>query len=570
MTGIPFTDLVDEEYVASFASAGSFDGPTSLDEFAQKHFSASKPLKNSIRKLNLPVNHPVRRQLWPYLLSRCYGTSLKIPTNENAATQSDNGAPAPSPIQQSLLVGYELADRRLQSTYHLNSRGKAIHLSLLHEVSVARPQIVYAPQSWPILALLLHYLRPREALACLNALLDQSGMISQSKGEWRGRCLALEQLGAAGFPKKKLFMRLPHNEAARNQLAVWPVAIWDFPFECLVPILDCYLVEGTKVLFRVGLVLWNLAMKATPEKTLDAVDVGALLKSAASNYPPTNASGLLKKAFRIRGLSRRHITSAVDKAMNFCQVPNAGLELVDSLVVPCVLPGQRTYTAYSQVKAEFAAKGEIARASLRSAKATATASSLATSDEILALIGAIKDENLAQLCTPTVIFSSEHDGVSLQTLFGHCAAHARATGHPETIILIRTGSGAGLVGAYCSKLWAAGSEWSFYGNGDSFLFRLRPSPAVFYKWDREAGVEKFQRATNTFIEVGGGLDSGPAGLRLDANLEQGDSGCSPTFASDCLITADEDRIQVGNVNGKVFCSFKISAVEVMGFMPVPT
>ncbi len=158
-------------------------------------------------------------------------------------------------MRQSLLVGYELADRRLQTTFHLNARGRAIHLSLLHEISVSRPQIIYAPQTWPLLALLLHYLRPKEALASLCALLDAPEMIAQSKGEWRDRCLALEQLGEAGFSKKS-YKRFPKgDEEARNQLAAWPIFVWELPFECLVPLIDCYLVEGPKVFFRVGLVV---------------------------------------------------------------------------------------------------------------------------------------------------------------------------------------------------------------------------------------------------------------------------------------------------------------------------
>lgn len=264
---------------------------------------------------------------------------------------------------------------------------------------------------------------------------------------------------------------------------------------------------------------------------------------------------------------------------------NSGLDLVDSLVVPCVLPGQRTYTAYGAVKAEFVAKAGGGRSSLRSVatttKTTSTTesttkktadSALATPDEILSILENITDEALAQLSVPVVIFDSERDGVSLGTLFRRCEAHAKSTSHPQTILLVRTASGEGLVGAFCSQLWEPGSEWSFYGNGQSFLFRLRPGPAVFYKWanisnnEDHQGGDKFQRATASFIEVGGGLDSGPAGLRLDANLKMGESGSSPTFGSDCLITTEGDKVYAATVNEKAFCSFKISAVEVLGFV----
>lgn len=190
-------------------------------------------------------------------------------------------------MRQSLLVGYELADRRLQTTYHLNARGRAIHLSLLHEISVSHPQTVYAPQTFPLLAALLHYLRPREALDCLMALLDTPGaedMVVQRKSDWRGRCLALEQLAMEGFSKKALKKIKEEQkgdnkegsviEDKRNQLAVWACVLWHLPFECVVPIIDCYLVEGPKVLFRVGLVVSvRLNMLCVPRDTSRSMPV---------------------------------------------------------------------------------------------------------------------------------------------------------------------------------------------------------------------------------------------------------------------------------------------------------
>lgn len=259
-------------------------------------------------------------------------------------------------------------------------------------------------------------------------------------------------------------------------------------------------------------------------------------------------------------------------ALLFLAASNAGLELVDSLVVPCVLPGERTYTAFTHVRAELAVKG---RSSLRSPSRLASSASsstalfsskLATHEEIKFLISNISDELLAASFVPVPIFSTETDGVSLTTLFQAAAAHATSFGRPETILLIRTVSGESLVGAFCTAQWeSCRKEKSYYGNGRSFIFRLRPSPAIIYHWDEEGGEDRFQRSAATFIEVGGGLDSGPSGLRVDANLGLGESGPSPTYASQCLITHLEDKLNASTVLEKPYCNFKIGAVELLGF-----
>ncbi|VDM26308.1 unnamed protein product [Hydatigera taeniaeformis] len=179
-----------------------------------------------------------------------------------------------------MLVGQEWADRRLQPTYHLNARGQAIHLAVLHDLAVSRPHVVYAPHVWPLTALMLHYLRPRTALACIRALLDAAPdeRVAQSKSLWRSRCLALEALldskssallhwsllnlspveeegggrGKVGGKKKE-----SAKQKQSDALAAWPIAVWFVPFECLVPIVDCFLAEGVKVLFRMGFVVSN-------------------------------------------------------------------------------------------------------------------------------------------------------------------------------------------------------------------------------------------------------------------------------------------------------------------------
>ncbi|KAH9286972.1 TLD domain-containing protein 2 [Echinococcus granulosus] len=613
MASIPFTDLVDEEYIASLPPLRSHEHICTLRDLEQHYFNSPRPPKHAARKLHLPVNHPIRRQLWPFLINRYLGTSIESPSDReeagSALPRAEDETPQPSPERQSLLVGQEWADRRLQPTYHLNARGQAIHLAVLHDLAVSRPHVVYAPHVWPLAALMLHYLRPRTALACMRALLDAAPdeRVAQSKSLWRSRCLALEALldtksstflhwsllnfpaieevgggKSKGIGRRKGSVKQKQSDA----LAAWPIAVWFVPFECLVPIVDCFLAEGVKVLFRMGFVLWKLAQgkREEVEGDEDGEEGGSadLLKSVATAYPASKARALLKEAFKIRQLSRRQVEAAVRKAAKLCQdmetarlqASNGGVDIVDSLVMPCVLPGQRTFTAYSQVRAEFEARRFAAAVTApTTTPGHVNVSNLASAAELDFLMQAVRDENIAQFSLPKVIFYTERDGSSLRSLYRLCGLHADTTGRPQTFILVATASREGLFGAFVTHRWSTGDR-GFYGSGESFLFRLRPTPEVVYKWRISSGLEYFQQATESALEVGGGVGGGPPGLRLDAGLQSGQSGPSPTFGSECLVTAPTDRINVGRCRndqddgggGTEYCSFNVAAVEVLGFV----
>ena len=158
-------------------------------------------------------------------------------------------------------------------------------MAVLHDLAVSRPDIVYAPHVWPLAALFLHYLQPRTALLCLHALLDDASdeRVTQSKSLWRSRALALkaylDDKSLAILPWRLFYFSSSEEEESKRRrrtarwgklggdkqiqsdaLAMWPIAMWFVPFECLVPIVDCFLVEGVKVLFRVGLVVSPLQL----------------------------------------------------------------------------------------------------------------------------------------------------------------------------------------------------------------------------------------------------------------------------------------------------------------------
>lgn len=152
------------------------------------------------------------------------------------------------------MVGYELADRQLVPVYALTAEGQSMLRAVLHRVAIQRPDLVYAPQLWPLLALLLHYHSATVAHACLLALLNQPGMLAQTRSEWKGLCVALEQLGPPDRPALLPFSPSRSGSVGElSDIAHWAFSVWRLPLAYLVPMLDCFLMEGRKVLFRAGL-----------------------------------------------------------------------------------------------------------------------------------------------------------------------------------------------------------------------------------------------------------------------------------------------------------------------------
>ncbi|KAL3318294.1 hypothetical protein Ciccas_003055 [Cichlidogyrus casuarinus] len=158
-------------------------------------------------------------------------------------------------------------------------------------------------------------------------------------------------------------------------------------------------------------------------------------------------------------------------------------------------------------------------------------SSIISPVELGSIMNAIEDDRLSKLSKPKLVFTTAKDGTSLKTFLSK-------TCEGSSIILIRSVSGRSVVGAFCSDRWAMKSHDPYFGRGISFVFRLRP--LQIYKWCHDNSLSKFQRLTNESLEVGAGIGSGSAALKLDSNLAHCRSGPSPTFNSPSLLNDPSD------------------------------
>ncbi len=86
-----------------------------------------------------------------------------------------------------------------------------------------------------------------------------------------------------------------------------------------------------------------------------------------------------------------------------------------------------------------------------------------------------------------------------------------------TIVLIKDGSG-NMFGAFTSTSWAD-SEGGWIGNGDTFVFSIKPKMAIFHATGKDDNI-MFMSKSGEGLGLGG--KAGRFGLGIDASLEKGE------------------------------------------------
>jgi hypothetical protein len=137
-------------------------------------------------------------------------------------------------------------------------------------------------------------------------------------------------------------------------------------------------------------------------------------------------------------------------------------------------------------------------------------------------------------------FSTAVHGTSLLTFY------KQLENKSPTILVIRDTDGH-LFGGFASEPWAISK--GFFGTGESFLFSILPTFAV-YTWT--GADDYYLLAKREFLAMGGGGTSGRYGLWLDSELSAGTSEVSKTFLNRRLSLTEE---------------FKCASVEVYSLVP---
>nr|XP_057917157.1 TBC1 domain family member 24 [Doryrhamphus excisus]XP_057917158.1 TBC1 domain family member 24 [Doryrhamphus excisus] len=321
------------------------------------------------------------------------------------------------------------------------------------------PDISYCPSLPAVTSLLLHF-SANEAqcfehvsriLACNEPgkrLLDQTFLAYESS------CMTFGDLANKYCaPAHKLIVA-----TAQDVLEVYSDwqrwVLGDLPFSHMVRVLDVFMVEGYKILYRVAIALLKFYRKhkatgATAgqgNQQQDSAkvrsDIQAFIKGITSVVTPDK---LLEKAFSIRLLSRKEIT--------LLQLTNE-----KSLQQKGITVKQKRKNVQLALNPETFSSEIVSTKEMR---------------EIWSWI----PERFA-LCQPQLLFTTSTHGCSLNRFYSHCE------GYEPTLLLIRTTDG-DVCGAFLSTDWEerkrGGNKLSFFGTGECFVFRLKPEMER-YEW----------------------------------------------------------------------------------------
>ncbi|XP_026206867.1 TBC1 domain family member 24 isoform X1 [Anabas testudineus] len=428
-------------------------GPTKVDCKDLKEF------KQMARQGYWAKNHNLRAQVYHQLI-KAIPCRTVTPDAEvyrdiigNAATKKPS-TQIPLP---------EFVDGNPVPQYCLKTEAVASAHRIINCLAGQFPDISYCPSLPAVTSLLLHFSIDEaqcfehisRILACNEPgkrLLDQTFLAYESS------CITFGDL-ANKYCTAAHKLIIATAQDVMDVYADWQRwVLGDLPFSHVVRVLDVYLVEGYKILYRVAIALLKFYRKhkvgdkggrGNPqEQQQDSgkvkADIQAFIKGIGSTITPEK---LLEKAFSIRLFSRKEITL---------------LQLTNEKSLH-----QKGITV----------KQKRSRQNVHLALNPDTFSSEIVSTKEMRDIWSWIPERFA-LCQPQLLFTTSTHGCSLNRFYSHCE------GHEPTLLLIRTTDG-DVCGAFLSTDWEerkrGGNALSFFGTGECFVFRLKPEMER-YEW----------------------------------------------------------------------------------------
>ncbi|CAL8382765.1 unnamed protein product [Gadus morhua 'NCC'] len=422
-----------------------------------------KDLKQQARQGQWSRSHALRCQAYRHLIG---AVPCRAVTSDAAVYRDLMAGAAQKPASAFPLPDF--VDDSPVPRYALRAEAVASVHRVLSCVAGQFPDISHCPALPAVAALLLHFSGDEAAcfeltgrlLACNDPgrrLLDQTYLA------YRSSCMTFGDLATKHCPAAhKLVVG-----AARDAPEVYGDwqrwVLGDLPFGHAARVLDVFLVEGYKVLYRVALALLKLyrkhkagaaaagggAQPAPPPQQQEAAaavreDIQAFVRNIGAAATPEK---LLEKAFSIRLFSRKEI--ALLQAANERSLQQKGITV----------------------------KQKRARRNVQLSLNPDTFSSEIFSAKEMRDVWAWIPERFA-LCQPQLVFTTATHGCSLNRFYSHCE------GYEPTLLLIRTTAGE-VCGAFLSTDWEerkrGGNKLSFFGTGECFVFRMKPEMER-YEW----------------------------------------------------------------------------------------
>jgi hypothetical protein len=355
---------------------------------------------------------------------------------------------------------------------------------LLWALTMEYPDVDYVPAIPDLLCVLLTFLSEADTYLVAHLMLEQS-----RSNRWylclNNRTFTLflhtfRSLIAKCLPDVSAHMNVLGVEV-ENFADVWfkRLFVGALPFLTVLRIFDCYLAEGSHVLYRVGLAILQGCRRALL-RCDSALAFVATVEQVALQM--VDADGLLKAAFGL-SFQRKH-TSAFDEE-NKNKLAGVSEPLYQPLVMPNI-----TENSELMDDIQFQALWSLVPSRF-----------------------SIRD--------PTLVFSTTKHGFSLSSLLEKCDDIR------PTILLIRDKQRRVFGGFSTEGLRLCRTFENFYGTREDFLFTLVPEVK---KWPYLAGhAKQFVRITVKGIQFGDAT-----GLCVDEELWHGTSTKSKTFENEPL------------------------------------
>ena len=237
-----------------------------LDKLVKNHDKDS--LKQFCRQGCWETDHPIRSKLWLQL------------TNFHRKSRSEHMLDAEyrdySTIDTELaeklprkLPGF--VDANFCRHFQLNKLGQIQLDRILWQVAADHPEMTYCPLLYPITALFLHYFTSEETYSAVSNLVDaevktKSGrnqcLLPQTRSQIiKDAYVLLKLTNNFGLLKRKQFYEIQRSRLTKYYELDTCFLDWlkwifiGLPFNHIVRIIDCYLIEGSKLLFRIGIAI---------------------------------------------------------------------------------------------------------------------------------------------------------------------------------------------------------------------------------------------------------------------------------------------------------------------------
>ncbi|XP_068903168.1 GTPase-activating protein skywalker isoform X1 [Tenebrio molitor] len=559
-----YTSLVDSSGITVIPpSPSSKPLKTISDVTSLLHLGRKQDVKHLLRNNAWPVDSPIRGQLW----------SLLCLQHQNKSNNMSDGFYWDMVNQ--VFGSTELPDKPISlppfvepshcQLYYLTHKGRSVADRVVSVLGYSCPDIVYSPTIYPICALLLHYMTEEQCYHCMASLVasKEKTFITQTKLLYEVTWKTVMQICKKHVKGAAVHLQR-HCNSSRAERIYMDWIWWIFqglPYQHLVRVMDCFLHEGIKVLYRTVmaiLVLFHKSSSSPSSEWLMEIQkngIDAALNKFCKEMPVAPQK-MLKAAFGIRGLSSAYIsrvfirTEMVLKSKN---VINGSRQLVRSR------SSENLPNSQSQNNIQMVSHTLTIREGTHSPGPRTLSMGIYPIQNVNTRI--LDQQDLLTLWSwlpvritmyqPILLYTTEEHGCSLTTFY------VRVEHHEPTLLMIKTCNNE-VFGAYCSSRWGErnqkddrGNRQAYFGTGETFLFSLYPDRAK-YQWvgiegDKVGhGAELFMAADSKMITIGGG--EGQA-IWMDENIRFGKTDRCQTFNNPPLCPSGDFEIRVLEVYG---------------------